>query len=206
MSAAKVRVLNAALKLYSEKRNKDITVSDLAREAKVARSTIYNLFPELSDLFGEVANQVTSQFNDKLGQALDGVDDPALMLACSLSLPLQEFHQDPLAGRFVTEFAYTESKIRKYWFGVPNQALQLGVDTGRFKLAKGDINLFRSQMSGGLLSMMILMKEGHLGWREAASGFVFYQMRALGLGDEECQLLASKAVPAERLNNDAMSV
>ncbi len=197
MSAAKRRLLDAALKLFAEKRNKEVTVSDLAREAKIARSTIYNLYSGMDELFVDVANEVTAQFTSMLVDKLEGVEDPAVMLAYSLSMPLQKYPDHPLSGRFVIAFAMSERKIKKYWFGVPSQSLMKGVETGRFKLETNEINLFRSQMAGGLLSMMIQVHDGHLGWREAASGFVFFQLRALGLDNEECERISRSTLLPE---------
>ena len=105
MNAARDRLYSAALKIFAEKRNKGVSVSELAREANVARSTIYNLIPDMDTLFSAVANQVTEQFNDKLKGLLSGVDDPAIQLTHALAFPLEEFHNDPQVGRFVTEFA-----------------------------------------------------------------------------------------------------
>ena len=196
MSAAKERLLAAGLRLFAEKRGKSVSVSELAREASVARSTIYNLVPDVDALFVEVANRVTQQFNEKLSVAVTGIDDPAQRLAFALALPLEEFHNDPLSGRFVTEFALQESRIRKYWFGVPNEALTMGVDTGRFAITKKDIPVFRGQMAGGLLSTMLLIRDGHIGWRDAAHCFVSIQLRALGLAQGEIDRLMSVCMDA----------
>jgi len=204
VSAVRSKLLGTALRLFIEQRNKNITVSDLAREANVARSTIYNLFPEMDKLFDEVAKQVSVQFNEKLIASIDGVDDPATRLAVSLALPLQEFHRDPMAGKFVVQFAFSESSLKKYWYGVPSQSLMEGVKSGRFKLSESEVNLVRGQMAGGLLSMMILIDDGHVGWRDAAAGFVFFQMRSLGLSEKDCKKVSRAAVSVSFV--DAVSV
>ncbi|MEM6640009.1 MAG: TetR/AcrR family transcriptional regulator [Pseudomonadota bacterium] len=189
MSAARDRLLSAGLKLFSEKRSKAVSVTELAREANVARSTVYNLAPDMDALFSDVAERVTVEFNKTLTASLDGITDPALRLAFSLAMPLEQFHNDPLAGRFVTEFGLRERRIRKYWFGVPSAALIDGVAEGRFHLRESQIPLFRGQMSGGLLSTMLLIQDGQAGWREAADCFVALQLRALGLCDNDIENL-----------------
>lgn len=197
MSAAKERLLAAALKIFAEKRTKSVSVSELAREANVARSTIYNLVPNVDTLFQEVADQVTQQFNKKLSATVVGIDDPALKLAFALALPLEQFHRDPLSGRFVTEFALQEGRIRKYWFGVPNEALTSGVATNRFSITQSEIPVFRGQMAGGLLSTMLLIRDGHAGWRDAARCFVAIQLRALGLAQLEIDELMQVCLNGE---------
>ncbi|MEO1573568.1 MAG: helix-turn-helix domain-containing protein [Pseudomonadota bacterium] len=205
MSAAKERLLAAGLRIFAEKRSKSVSVSELAREASVARSTIYNLVPDIDTLFAEVADRVTQQFNKKLLAAVTGIDDPALKLAFALALPLEESHSDPVAGRFVTEFAQQESRIRKYWFGVPEQALTTGLEIGRFDIQANDIPVFRGQMAGGLLSTMLLIRDGHTGWRDAAHCFASIQLRALGLVQEDIDPLMQRCLD-RRSNLPAQAV
>ena len=192
MNAARDRLYSAALKIFAEKRNKGVSVSELAREANVARSTIYNLIPDMDTLFSEVANQVTEQFNQKLMALLDGVEDPAIQLTYALAFPLEEFHNDPQVGRFVTEFALRESQLKKYWFGVPEKALMSGIESGRFVISKSEVTVFRAQMAGGLLSTMLLIQDGQVGWREAAHNFAMLQLRALGMSDAEARTITER--------------
>ncbi|QTN36922.1 TetR/AcrR family transcriptional regulator [Cognatishimia activa] len=192
MNAARDRLYSAALKIFAEKRNKGVSVSELAREANVARSTIYNLIPDMDTLFSEVANQVTEQFNEKLMALLDGVEDPAIQLTYALAFPLEEFHNDPQVGRFVTEFALRESQLKKYWFGVPEKALMTGIESGRFVISKSEVTVFRAQMAGGLLSTMLLIQDGQVGWREAAHNFAMLQLRALGMSDAEARTITER--------------
>ena len=192
MNAARDRLYSAALKIFAEKRNKVVSVSELAREANVARSTIYNLIPDMDTLFSEVANQVTEQFNQKLMALLDGVEDPAIQLTYALAFPLEEFHNDPQVGRFVTEFALRESQLKKYWFGVPEKALMTGIESGRFVISKSEVTVFRAQMAGGLLSTMLLIQDGQVGWREAAHNFAMLQLRALGMSDAEARTITEQ--------------
>lgn len=192
MNAARDRLYSAALKIFAEKRNKGVSVSELAREANVARSTIYNLIPDMDTLFSEVANQVTEQFNEKLMALLDGVEDPAIQLTYALAFPLEEFHNDPQVGRFVTEFALRESQLKKYWFGVPEKALMTGIESGRFVISKSEVTVFRAQMAGGLLSTMLLIQDGQVGWREAAHNFAMLQLRALGMSDAEARIITKQ--------------
>lgn len=192
MNAARDRLYSAALKIFAEKRNKGVSVSELAREANVARSTIYNLIPDMDTLFSEVANQVTEQFNEKLMALLDGVEDPAIQLTYALAFPLEEFHNDPQVGRFVTEFALRESQLKKYWFGVPEKALMTGIESGRFVISKSEVTVFRAQMAGGLLSTMLLIQDGQVGWREAAHNFAMLQLRALGMSDAEARTITEQ--------------
>ncbi|MEJ5219446.1 TetR/AcrR family transcriptional regulator [Cognatishimia sp. D5M38] len=192
MNAARDRLYSAALKIFAEKRNKGVSVSELAREANVARSTIYNLIPDMDTLFSEVANQVTEQFNEKLMALLEGVEDPAIQLTYALAFPLEEFHNDPQVGRFVTEFALRESQLKKYWFGVPEKALMTGIESGRFVISKSEVTVFRAQMAGGLLSTMLLIQDGQVGWREAAHNFAMLQLRALGMSDAEARAITEQ--------------
>lgn len=195
MKNVPARVERAAIKLFAETGSTDISVSDLAREAQVARTTIYNNIPDIPTLFAAIAEAVTDDTNAAIAVLLNGVEDPAEQLSIALRVPLLRMHQDQLLGLFVTRFALHESRLRRFWRGVPTQALEAGIAQGRFDLTPQELPLFLSQMSGALLSIMLLVADGHCGWREAARGLACAQLRALGLDGPEARRISGRDLP-----------
>ena len=55
MTAAETRIHDAALRIFAEKGVTQLTVSELAEEAGVARGTVYNNLGSTDALFEEVA-------------------------------------------------------------------------------------------------------------------------------------------------------
>ena len=58
MNAAQKRIHEAALKLFAQKGTTEISVSELAQAANVARGTIYNNLEQPEHLFQQVAAQL----------------------------------------------------------------------------------------------------------------------------------------------------
>ena len=79
---------------------------------------------------------------------------------------------------------------------MPEKALLAGIDSGRFAISKAELTVFRAQMAGGLLSTMLLIQDGQVGWREAAHNFATIQLRALGIGDEEARSITERLLMA----------
>lgn len=189
------RVQRAAIKLFVERGSAEISISDLAREANVARTTVYKNIDGMEGLFSRIAKSITDHTNAQLETLLHDVDDPAAQLALTLQLPLYRMQEDRLLGLFVTRFALHERELKRFWRGVPTQALEAGVQSGRFDLSNEEVPLALTQMSGALLSVMLLVADGHAGWRAAGRGLAQGQLRALGVAAAEARAIAARDWP-----------
>lgn len=199
------RLQRAAIKLFVAAGNTDVSISELAREAKLARTTIYNNVTDVRELFETVAERITENTNNTLAELFKNIDDPAEQLSTVLQLPILRMHEDQLLGLFVIRFSLYEKRLRSFWRGIPAEVLERGIRSSRFTIEEKDIAMQLTQMSGALLSVMLTVADGHRGWREAARGLAITQLRSLGLTADEAKHIARKEVPEYSLGAFALA-
>lgn len=76
MPAANERIVHAALALVAEQGMSGVTMSAIAREAAVARQTIYNYYPDVEAIVSAAVEQHQAESIDHLTELLATVDSP----------------------------------------------------------------------------------------------------------------------------------
>lgn len=191
-TAAQRRIYQAAMRLFAERGVSQVSVSDLAEYADVARGTIYNNIGSLETLFEEVAANLESEMNQWVVDTLGKLSDPALRLAFGVRLYVKRAHEEPVWGQFITSFAFTNSSMRELWTGHPAQDTIIGIQTGRYKLTMDQMPSAVAQIGCAVIGAMYLVREGLKTWREAGSNAAEFTLRAFGLSVEEAHELAFK--------------
>ena len=74
---AQRRIHAAALRLFAERGTPQISISELAHEADLARGTIYNNISEPNELFENIAAELVEEMYNRITDALKSVEDPA---------------------------------------------------------------------------------------------------------------------------------
>ena len=190
MNVSKDRLFRSALKLYVDTGGKHLNVSDLAKEAGVARGTVYNNITDLDGYFDMVATRIREEMSSRLEPLVHERADPAMQLAAILRSILEGVHEDRLMGQFLLVFSMNEPILRKYWAGQPADTLRSGVESGRFLVEENMITTSLAQIAGAAFSVMILVINGRKSWREAGFELTFIQLRAFGLSGEDATEIA----------------
>ncbi len=185
------------MKLFAERGDVHVTVSELAQAAGVARGTIYNNLGDLRGLFDIVAAQLAAELNERLVDALGGVDDPALRMATGLRLCLRRAHEQPQWGRFLCRFGCSSAALREVWRGQPFNDLRDGLELGRYRFRESQMETVVSFVSGATIGAMVTILDGAKTWREAGSDVAEFILVALGVDREEARAIAFSALPAE---------
>ena len=102
MSAGQRRIHEAALKLFAAKGTTEVSVSELAQAAGVARGTVYNNLKSPEMLFKQVATQLAEEMDARVvaTYAAAGITDPALKMAIGIRCYLRRAHEERLARRY----------------------------------------------------------------------------------------------------------
>jgi AcrR family transcriptional regulator len=79
--AAKERILNAALDVFSDKGFHLATVDEIAERAEVGKGTLYRYFANKEGLFNELVRLRMEDLEMQAGKVLDGHDDVLTMIA-----------------------------------------------------------------------------------------------------------------------------
>ncbi len=72
----RIRIIDAAIKVFAEKGFHQARVTDIASQAGVADGTIYLYFRNKEDLLLTIFEEKMQEINAGLGRVLEGVDDP----------------------------------------------------------------------------------------------------------------------------------
>jgi AcrR family transcriptional regulator len=195
-TSAEARIYEAALRLFAERGATQLTVSELADAAGVARGTIYNNVPAPESLLEQVAGKLASEMYTRIAATFGGVDDPALRLAMGVRYFLKRAHEEPHWGRFLCRFALTEPSLQALWSGPAMTGVQTGIALGRYSLRPEQIPAAMSALAGTVVASCYLVVEGHRTWRDAGSDAAELVLRAFGVPNEDARRLSTAELPA----------
>lgn len=194
-NSAQQRIYKAALQLFAENGNTQVSVSDLAEAAGVARGTIYNHVRQPEALFESVAADLANDMNIRISQLFEALEDPAARLSTGIRLWLRRAHSDPQWGRFLIRFAFNSSALQQFWAGQPVADLAHGIELGRYRCRHDQLPTVIAMVAGTVLSSVFLVLEGHRTWRDAGADAAELVLIALGLPREEARALATSELP-----------
>jgi AcrR family transcriptional regulator len=194
-SVAQRRIQDAALRLFAARGVTQLTVSELAEAAGVARGTIYNLDVDVVTLFQSIATRLTQEMTERIDATLASTSDPAQRLAFGMRLFVRRAGEDLVWGRFMSQFGASETSLRALFVGGPARDLERGVKRRRLKLRESQRAMAIAMMAANVLAAITLVLEGHQSWREAGSNAAELFLRALGLPADEARTLSTAELP-----------
>jgi AcrR family transcriptional regulator len=191
------RISDAAVRLFVEKGTTQLTVSELAQAANVARGTLYRNVGSMADLFDRVVAEFSADLHRRVAESFAGIDDPAARLATGLRLWVRYAYENPTIGRFAVKFGLSEESLRAVMTGPPMDDISAGVAEGRYDLGPVSIDSIASLALGATVSAMWMVLEGHQTWREAGSSTAELVLRAMGI--EACEAREISRIELPRL-------
>lgn len=195
MSAAQRRIHQAALRVFAEKGSSEISVSELAEAAGVARGTIYNNLGSTEHLFEQVASQLAKEMNQKVVASYTGIEDPAQRIAVGIRLYVRRAHEEPHWGRFLTHFALRSEALPAFLDGPLVQDVVLGIERRRYTLPREQLFGAVGIIAGSTLSAILMVQEGLRTWRDAGTDAAELVLKALGVEPAEARRLATVDLP-----------
>ena len=189
------RISVAAMRLFTEKGATDVTISELANEAGVARGTLYRNFESTEELFNKVVADFSDEMHERVTRTFAGIDDAAMRLAIGVRLWVRYAHENPLMGRFAVRFALTEQSLRAMFTGPPMRDVSAGIAAGRYDIDESMTPGVASLVIGATVSAMWMVLEGHQTWRDAGSSTAELLLRALGIDRDEAHRISTAELP-----------
>jgi AcrR family transcriptional regulator len=193
---AQKRIQNAALQLFAERGIAQVTVSDLAEKAGVARGTIYNNFKSIDSLFEDVAAEMTSDMLTYITASSARTSDPAQRVANGIRFYVRRAHEEPKWGHFLIRFGTIAPTLRPLLQGVPMSDLKTGIEIGRFSLRTDQLEAALGILQGAVLAAISLVLEGRRTWRDAGTDLAELSLRALGVQPDVARSLATAELPS----------
>jgi AcrR family transcriptional regulator len=193
------RIRAAAVRLFTAKGGTQLTMSELANEAQVARGTLYRNIGSIDQLFDEILAEMCAELLERVSATFTEDDDPTTRVATGLRMLVRYAHQDPAIGKFIVRFTLTEEALREVLTGPPMDDLRAGFAEGRYDIDDSMIMSAASLLVGATVSAMSMVLEGHQTWREAGSRAAELVLRALGVDAAEAHQIATadlRSLPA----------
>ena len=196
MTSAQDRIQQAALRLFGELDRPQVTVSELAEAAGVARGTIYNNVASLDSLFEDVATRLVTEMDTRvIGCVRGDTSDPAQRIADGMRFFVRQAHEDPQWGQFLVQlelprppFVACSKELRG-----PRPPHRDGA--GEFQLRTDQLQSAVATMSGAVLAAIRLVLEGHETWRNAGSETAELCLRAFGVPVDRARSIAAGELP-----------
>jgi len=193
--SSRSRIHQAALQLFAERGTSDISISDLAEAAGVARGTIYNNLDRPEELFGQVATALAKEMYARSVASMSGITDPATRLALGIRMFARRTHEEPNWGRFIVRFSLTDSIFGEMMGEPPTIYAARAIETGRYKLDPSFLPSVVGMIGAGGLSSMRLVLDGTMTWRDAGSQTAEMLLRAFGIPAREAREIATMPLP-----------
>ncbi|MEN0107705.1 MAG: TetR/AcrR family transcriptional regulator [Pseudomonas sp.] len=195
LNPAQRRIHLAAMRLFAEKGVTQLSISDLAQEAGVARGTIYNNVDTMEQLFEQIARQLSQEMHERVSASFVGLDDPAQRLALGVRFFIRRTHDEPQWGAFLNRFALSTGSLRELFYSQATADVLKGLSMGRYRFRQEQLASVISLIAAATLGAMMLVSEGIKTWRQAGSDTVELLLAALGLAPEQALALATAELP-----------
>ncbi|WP_233809279.1 TetR/AcrR family transcriptional regulator [Paraburkholderia sp. HP33-1] len=187
--------MDAALRLFAERGASEVSVSDLATAAGVARGTVYAHLSSPQSLFESVASALAAEMHERVSASYGADSAPTLRLAEGIRFFVRRAHEEPQWGRFIVRFAFSQESLQGMWSGPPVRDLVAGIEAGLYSLRREQLPSSVGMLAGSVLGAMFVVLEGHKSWREAGSDTAELVLRAFGVAPDEARELATAELP-----------
>jgi AcrR family transcriptional regulator len=195
VSPAQRRIYQAAMRLFTEKGVTQLSISDLAQEAGVARGTVYSHVKSTEHLFEQVASQLSMEMHQRVSLSFVDVEDPAQRLANGVRAFIRRVHEEPQWGAFLGRFAMSNASLREMFYSQVAVDLLKGLSSKRYRFRQEQLASVISMVAGSTLGAMLLVREGIKTWRDAGSETAELLLLALGISPAEAMGLAAVELP-----------
>lgn len=192
---ARARIYSAAVRLFAEHGGDELTVSELADAAGIARGTIYNNIETPDNLFGDVAASLSREMLMRTEATMRDIEDPVERIATGMRLFIRRAHEERDWGRFLVRFALTHAALQNMMREPPAQDIARAIETGRFRAENSVAASLAAMLTGSTLATMSAVLRGDQPWRAAGSDAAMLFLRAGGVRSAEAEKLSRLELP-----------
>jgi len=183
------------MQLFAENGGRQVTVSELAAAAGIARGTIYNNVESPEQLFESVAAQLAHEMHGRILASFATLDDPVQRLANGCRMFIRRASEEPHWGRFVNRFSLNTKSLQDLLQSQLLQDVMAGMQAGRYNFRPEQLPGVIALIAGSVLTSMFLVLEGHRSWRQAGADATELVLRAMGIAPDEALSLATSELP-----------
>jgi len=130
----RARLLEAALRLMSEKGMEGVAINDITEAADVGFGSFYNHFESKEAIYNALMDDAFERFADALDRLVEGITDPAEVISISVRHTLLRALETPVWGRFMIREGLSAHTLTRGLGRRLLRDIQRGIDAGRFKV------------------------------------------------------------------------
>ncbi len=183
------------MQLFAEKGSSQVSMSDLAAAAGVARGTVHNNLTSPEAFFQQIAHELADDMHARVMATAGLIADPVVRLSLGIRFYIRRAHEEPHWGRFMVRFAMSEQSLQSLWRGQPTQDLATAHAAGRFNFRQEQLPFVIGFIASVALGGILMVLEGHRTWRQAGSDAAEFVFKALGMAPDEARSLAEIELP-----------
>lgn len=194
-TAVQRRIYEAAIRLFAKSGTTDVTISQLAKEADVARNTVYSYVDSMEALFQHVSTTLTNEMNTRVICSVSDAKGPAARLAFGIRFYVRRAYEEPDWGRFIHTFGFRTLGYMDFFGGVIAKDLRAGIESGIYRINDDQVSGAVTLISSATLGAIFRVVAGHEAWRSAGSTAAELTLRALGVTAKTARGLAYEDLP-----------
>ncbi|MEM8767088.1 MAG: TetR/AcrR family transcriptional regulator [Pseudomonadota bacterium] len=186
---ARVRLINAAARLFREQGVEAVTIGAITRAADVGHGSFYLHFKSKHEILLPIMMEDAAALDAKVQRALGAEADPAVILATSARYVGISMVRDPLWQWFLAEAGVPVETVRQAIGAFGTRDFKAGLARGRFQV--GDLEATAVFLFGGYVSVLlagIKAEDPERLINQAAA----IMLRTLGLEREEAAEIAAR--------------
>lgn len=191
----KAALMEAALKLFSERHADGVTIDDIVGAARVAKGSFYNYFSDKDDLVVTLLNETRNKIEMEVASINDSYNNSALRICRAICVYVRFFFNNPTEFMFLIR---NDQAINRITLEDLNRGLRADVRAG---LQSGEISI-PSVDAGTLfiigISNIAMQAAIQAGDRTAVASRVQQicklMLRGLGTEESKAELFSSQAV------------
>ena len=127
----RTRLLEAALRLMSEKGMEGVAINDITEAADVGFGSFYNHFDSKEAIYNALMDDAFEHFADAIDELVEGITDPAEIISISVRHTLRRALATPAWGRFMVREGLSTQTLTRGLGRRLLRDIQRGIDAGR---------------------------------------------------------------------------
>ena len=128
------RLVDAAFRLMAERGVNAVAINEITEAADVGIGSFYNHFETKEALYAAVLHDVFEDFADALDRMLQGIEDPAEIIAISVRHTLIRARNEPLWGMLLVREGQSAQVLSRGLGARLARDIQKGLVSGRFQI------------------------------------------------------------------------
>jgi AcrR family transcriptional regulator len=186
------RILEIAEEMVRARGVEAVTIDDITGAVDIARRSFYNHFGSKHDVLVPIARAHTKSLNRRIDRLIEGVFDPAEVIAIGLRHTLRGIAEDPLCSWFILCSGLPLDRLREGIGASGARDIERGVQEGRFSIP--NLAVLEEMLGGAVVGVLTAYLAGKLTESGLDDG-VGYVLRLLGVPPEEAHEITRRPLP-----------